>query len=428
HVLSQVRELEVIARTSIMRYKNSEKQVKVIGQELGAGSILEGTVRKSGNKIRVTAQLVNAPAEIHEWSGSYDRELDDIFSIQSDLAKQIAAVLQIKLLKNEASRVEKKPTESVDAYSLYLKAEQKIHERTPAAIGEAMKLLEKAIILDPGFARAYATLSGCYSILLDYGQELADVALPKAREYAKLALSKDPNLAEGHASLGLAYDHEFDTLSAEKEFKLAISLNPNYASAHHWYAVALTGMGRYPEAIEEMKKARLADPLSPIILTILGTAYFQAGNFEKAWEQWEETMKVEPDFFVLYLWRALYLIKFARYEEAKKELKRGLTFSPGHSRLLGVLGYALALNSETDLAMKILRDLLDKRTQGFVAGEAIAFVYAGLRNKEKFFEWLSIAVNEKTISPYLLRSLSLFDPFREESEFKLLLRQAKIIS
>ncbi|MDA4129803.1 MAG: tetratricopeptide repeat protein [Thaumarchaeota archaeon] len=428
HVLSQMRELEVIARTSVMHYKNSEKKIKTIGKELNVGSVLEGSVRKSGKKIRVTAQLINSDTEIHEWSGSYDRELDDIFAIQSDIAKQIAGVLQVKLLKTEAARVEQKATESVDAYTIYLKAGQSMHERTPKAVREAMRLLQEAIDLDPRFSRAYASMSSCYSILLDYGQISASEALPKAREYGRMALGIDQNLAEAHASVALAYDHDFDSVNAEKEYQQAISINPNLATAHHWYAVSLTGTGRNEEAIREMKKARDADPLSPIIMTVVGSVYFQAGKYEEAWKQWEDTLKVEPGFFVLYLWRAIFHIKFSRYDEAKRELTRGLTFSPGHTRLLGVLGYAHAKKNDTAAARDVLENLLEARESDFVAGESISFVYAGLGERESFIEWLSIAVKERTVSNYLLRSLPMFDPFREDPEFKKLLREAKIES
>lgn len=175
-----------------------------------------------------------------------------------------------------------------------------------------------------------------------------------------------------------------------------------------------------------MKFALIADPLSPIIRTVLGSMYFDAGMYEEAWRQWEDTLKFEPGFFVLYLWRSIWLIKFSRLDEAIRELRRGLVFSPGHTRLMGILGYVYAVKGETEEAKKILNELLKSRVKNFVAGESIASVYAGLKNSDKFFEYLDIAVREKTIGQYLLRYLCIFDSFRQDPRYAKTLREANI--
>jgi TolB-like protein/Tfp pilus assembly protein PilF len=425
--ISKISGLQVIARTSVIRYKNATKGIEEIGRELEVGSVLEGSVRMAGDRLRVTTQLIDARTSNHVWSDSYDRRLDDVFAIQSDIAKRVADVLQVKLVKDEEKRVESKATDSLDAYTLYLKAAQKMYERTPTAIKEAIHLFELAVAKDTRFALAYSGLGACYLVLLDYGQMPAAEVLPRAREYSKKALDIDRNLVEAHTVLALTLEHDYDPVNAEKEYKLAISLNPNYASAHHWYAVCLSSLGRPPEAIEEMKIALRADPLSPIIRTVLGSMYLDAGMNEEAWNQWEDTLKFEPGFFVLYLWRSIWLIKFGKLDEAKKELRRGLVFSPGHSRLMGVLGYACAAKGETDEAKTILNELLKSRSENFVGGESIACVYAGLNDPDKFFEYLEIAVREKTVGQYLLRYLCIFDSFRQDPRYAKILRDANIM-
>src|SRR5579862_203271 len=205
--ISKISGLQVIARTSVNRYKNSRKGIEEISSELEVGSILEGSVRMAGDRLRVTTQLIDAKTSNHVWSDSYDRRLDDVFAIQSDIAKRIADILQVKLGKDEVKRVESKATDSLDAYALYMKATQKMYDRTPLAIKESMNLLEQAIEKDDKFALAYAVLGGCYLILNDYGQIPAKEAIPKAREYSTRALEIDGNLVEAHTSLALTFDH-----------------------------------------------------------------------------------------------------------------------------------------------------------------------------------------------------------------------------
>jgi adenylate cyclase len=423
--ISKISGLQVIARTSVLRYKNSNKGIDEIGRELEVGSILEGSVRMAGDKLRVTTQLIETKRNHHIWSDSYDRKLDDVFEIQSDIAKRVADALQVKLIRDEEARIERRATENMDAYTLYLRASQKLYDRSNEAIHEAMQLFESSIQKDPKFARSYAGLARCYHILQDYGQLRYSEAVPKAREYSEMALRIDPDLAEAHASMGAAFEQDYDPQGAEKEYKLAIRINPNYATAHHWYAVSLSSQGRYPEAVEEIKKALEADPLSPIIRTITGSMLFEAGRYDEAWEQFEDALKVDPDFIVLYLWRAVWYIKFSRFEEAKHELDKSLRIAPRHSRLLGAMGYVLAAKGETAEAKKILKNLLE--SESFVSGECIAFVYSGLKDADNFFKYLQIAVQERTVGQYLLRTLPLFDNFRKDPRYKELLHEAKIV-
>ncbi|HYB04483.1 MAG TPA: adenylate/guanylate cyclase domain-containing protein, partial [Nitrososphaerales archaeon] len=420
--ISKISGLQVIARTSILRYKNSNKGIEEIGKELEVGSILEGSVRMAGDKLRITTQLIETKRNHHIWSDSYDRRLDDVFAIQSDIAKRVADVLQVKLIGSEQARIESRATDNIDAYTLYLRASQKLYARANEAIHEAMLLFELSIKKDPKFARSYAGLAACYLILLDHGQLPFSEALPKTREYANMALRIDPELPEAHTVLGSALEHDYDPFAAEIGYKLAIRLNPNNATAHHWYAISLNSQGRYKEAIREMEKALAADPYSPIIRTVLGSTLFDASRYDDAWRVFEEALKVDPDFYVLYLWRSIWFVKFSRLEEAKREITKGVHLVPGHSRVLGVMGYILAAKGETAEARKILKELLESKS--FVSGECLAFVYAGLKERDKFFESLSIAVKDRTVPQYLLRRLPIFDEYRKDPRFEEILRRA----
>ncbi|MDA4114057.1 MAG: tetratricopeptide repeat protein, partial [Thaumarchaeota archaeon] len=428
--ISKISGLQVIARTSVIRYKGSKKGIDEIGRELRSGTVLEGSVRMAGDRLRVTAQLVEAQSNRHIWSDSYDRKLGDVFDIQSEIAKRIADVLQVKLLRDETVMVESKPTENMDAYTLYLKATQKLADRTKPAMMEAIDLYERAIEEDPRFSRAYAGLATTYHILWDHGHLSSGEALPKVSEYSMRALELDPNSAEAHTCLAAVLEQSYDSPAAEREFRFAISLNPNYATAHHWYALCLISLQRPLEAIEELKKALVADPLSPMIGAVLGSAYFSAGMLEEAWKQLEDTLKLEPGFWIPYFFRALWLIKLSRLDEAERELSRGLIFSPGHPELTSTLAYVHARKGKTADAKKVLGALLktrrEDRTGDFVSAKFIAIAYAGLHDTERSLEYLEVSVKEKTINTYSLLYYPQFDDFRADPRFKEILRQANI--
>ncbi len=264
--VSKIGELGVISRTSIMRYRDTTVPLGQIGQELGVGSVLEGSLRKAGNRVRITAQLVDVKSDRHLWSESYDRNLDDIFAIQSDIAQQVAEALKVQLLTGERQGIQRKATESVEAYTLYLKGRYYWNERTEEGNKMVSRYFEEATKKDPKFALAYVGLADCYNIFSDYRWMPPGEALPKAKSFALRALEMDDGLAEAHASLGLVLcNHDWDFDAAEREFKRAIELNPSYASAHQWYAIFLVFMRRDLDAYDEIKRASELDPLSPII-------------------------------------------------------------------------------------------------------------------------------------------------------------------
>ena len=284
-VLSQVQGLRVIARTSVDRYSKRDKSVAQIAKELGVGSVIEGSVRMAGNKIRVTVQLINGRSEEHLWSDQYDRKLDDIFGIQTDIAKQVAKSLKVKLLRNEVERIESRTPANASAYSAYLKGRALLVSRKEDDLKAAKEIFEAALALDPSYASAYSGLADAYGFLGDYSSSIPrSTTKRKERELVSKALEINPDLAEARATFGLQLAQEYDFAGAERELRRAISLNPSYSNSHNWLAqFVLAEQGRYREGLEELNLAELADPLSIVALfnEVSWLLLFE-GNPEKA--------------------------------------------------------------------------------------------------------------------------------------------------
>jgi TolB-like protein/tetratricopeptide (TPR) repeat protein len=290
--VSGISGLKVISRTSVMGYKGTTKKVEEIGRELKVGSVLEGSFRKAGNRIRVTTQLIKVADDEHLWAQNYDRNLDDVFEVQTDVAKQVAEALRVKILTPEKERIEKKPTESAAAYTFYLKGRSLWNKRGSENVKKAMEHFELAVKEDPGFALGFAGQADCAVMLA--GEEQFDLreGLTKAKDMAERALQLDPALAEAHTTLGLVNFYEFNPRMAEEEFKRAIELKPSYATAHQWYALVLRSKLRWDEALREAEKAVELDPLSGIIILNLGFYYSDRRDFAKAAEKYRIALEL----------------------------------------------------------------------------------------------------------------------------------------
>ncbi|MDH3252569.1 MAG: guanylate cyclase, partial [Ignavibacteria bacterium] len=268
--LSQINGLRVIARTSVMRYKDTKIPIAEIGRELKVGTVLEGSVRKSADKLRITVQLIDVESEEHIWSHDYDREDRDVFAIQSDIAHHVAEMLRLRLLSGEKHRIEKMGTENLEAFNLYLKGRYYLNMRTGEGLEKSVMNFNLAIEKDPAYALAHAGLADSCILLAGYGHAPPAQALSKAAHAARKAVELDDMLAESHTSLAGTVFHYFDWSTTERELQRAIELNPSYATSHHWYAVALAAMGRMNEAIEQEKQALDLDPLNSVINTYKG--------------------------------------------------------------------------------------------------------------------------------------------------------------
>jgi TolB-like protein/Flp pilus assembly protein TadD len=312
--------LTLIARTSVMGYKGTSKRVEEIGRELGVGTLLEGSVRKSANRLRITVQLIDVGTQGHLWAQSYDRDLQDVFAVQSDIARQVADSLKVRLMPEATRQLNKRPTESSEAHLLYLKGRYSWNERTKESLYRAMEYFKRAVEFDPDYSLAYSGIADCYSVLGGHGYLPFAEAYPKLREYALAAVQRDPASAEARASLGMGLMTDRDFEGAEREFAKAIELNPNYATAHHWLGFHLMNVGSLEPALSEATKARDLDPLSPQIASFLGVIYDALKIYDLAEKQQRKALELQSDFLPAHGNLCGTFMHQRRWEDAKKEV------------------------------------------------------------------------------------------------------------
>jgi tetratricopeptide (TPR) repeat protein len=390
--VSGISGLRVISRTSVMGYKGTTKKIEEIGRELKAGSVLEGSFRKAGNRIRVTTQLINVADDEHLWAQNYDRNLDDVFEVQSDVAKQVAEALRIRILINEAERVEKRPTTSTEAYTSYLKGiylyGKRTSERPLEAVKEAAQCFERAVMEDPGFALGYVGLADCSVKLAEFGVEIS-ANLEKTKRMNAKALELDPGLAEAHSSNGWALMYSYDIRGAEAEFNKAIQLKPSDANAHNGYHLLLLLRHRWDKALEHIEAAVGLDPLSPVLCANHGWHYYYRGDYRRALELCKRAVElggsdVQNEVAFLYG-------KMKMFEEMKHEYKAWVELCKDSFPLAETLARARMAYFEDN--KETVRRLLPE-LEAHVGGEEgtnawkIASYYFYLGENDKGFEWL----------------------------------------
>jgi adenylate cyclase len=326
--ISKISELQVIARTSVLRYKGSEKSIDEIGKELKVGSVLEGSVRKAGEKLRITAQLIEVESDRHIWSETYDRKFDDIFEIQSNISTMVAEALRIRLLPKETDRIRAVPTGDMGAYVLYVKGLLAGSDRSKKGLEEARELFRKSISLDSSFAKAYAALADSYVLLSYYAYVPPGEAYPRAKSIALQALELDPELSEAHSSLASVLEnYEWNLAEAGKEYELSLELNPSYARARHLYALHLWALGNVEGAVEQIELAYRADPLSDIIGAVSGLLHLIAGQSERGVKELRDVLERTPDYSIALVWLAFHYLENGREGEAIETIGRELKSS-----------------------------------------------------------------------------------------------------
>ncbi|MBO0888155.1 tetratricopeptide repeat protein [Candidatus Bathyarchaeota archaeon] len=424
--LSRIRELGVIARTSITRYKGLTKPVTEIGRELNVGTVLEGSVRVAGKKLRITAQLIDAASEEHLWSASYDRELEDIFAIQTDIATRIAKELKVKILRTEKIRLEKKATGIPEAYSLYLKGRHSLNARSEKSLKEAIRHFDSAIRHDPDFALAYTGLADAYSILASYSLEYIppNEGFPKAKAAAEKALALDDHLAEAHASLGLVkFYYDWDWAGAEAEFKKAIELNPGYAQAHQYYADFVKSFGRFDEALKEMRSALVLDPLSYSINTGIGHVLYLSRQYDQALDHYRSVVESDPAFVPARLWYGRPYMQKGMFKEAIDQLKQAVKLSNESTVSLATLAQAYASAGQTREARALLDQLMERSKKQYVPAYWIALVQMSMGNRDEAISWLEKAYNERSSWLVWANVEPRFDILRSDPRFGSLLKR-----
>jgi TolB-like protein/Tfp pilus assembly protein PilF len=423
--LAKVADLKVIARTSTQKFKSAPADLPDIAKQLGVANILEGSVQKSGDQVRVNVQLINAMTEAHLWADTYDRKLTDIFGVESEIAKTIADTLQAKLTGSEKRAIAAQPTENTEAHEFYLKGRYFWNKRTANDLKTAITYFQKAIDKDPNYALAYAGLADSYGLLSAYSAGTPEESFPQAKTAAEKALVLDDTLAEAHASLAkIVWAYDFDLEGSIREFRRAIELNPNYATAHHWFGDGpLVQSGRFEEAIAEGKRAVELDPLSLINNTRLGNNYFFARRYDEAIEQLRKTLEMDPGFYYAH-WNLGQVLESkgtldAAIEEYQKA--RALNDDPW---VLALLGHAYASSGNKTEAAKILEQLKELSKQRYVSAYSLAVVYLGLGDKKEALHWLQKSYQDRAgydigcikVDPFL-------DPLRGDPRFDALVEK-----
>lgn len=426
NTISHNHQLKVIARTSVGRYKGSQKSISEIAKEIGVGSILEGSVRKAGNKIRVTAQLIDAVTEDHMWSDNYDRQLDDVFLIQSEIAKNVSQALMTRLIPEEEKSVERKATRSSAAYVRYLRGRTLMRDRTESGMKEAKKLFEEAIAEDGDYAEAYAGLADAYYLLGNYEHMPKAESLEKGRKALDKALSLDDELAEAHNTLAQFLVDDYRFAEAESEFKRAIDLNPNYTLAHHWYGICLMETGRIADAIQETRMADELDPLSPVLAVNMAWGNAARGETAEA-EKWMQRLKELDSANQFYDFTLALVLEQSRdFEGAARNTEEALRKHPTNSGYVWALGYYHGLLGRHSEAVKMLEKYNALPDGTYEKPFGLAMIHAGLGEKDEMFRFLDAAYGEHSILFRVLRYAG-FDPsVREDPRYARLFERAKL--
>ena len=422
--LSRIKSLKVISRTSVMQYKGTTKTVRQIGRELGVQTILEGSVRKAGNQVRISAQLIDSRNDEHLWAQNYDRELRDIFSVQSDVAERIVQALKAQITAGEEAKLWRHPTASIEAYEEYLRGRHFLAKRSEPALRKAIEHFERSIAIDPNYAVAYTGIADAYLVLSLFGIVPPRAALPKAKEAAEHALRLDGALAEAHASLGLVkFQFEWDFSGAEQELRSAIQLNPNYAPAHHYYADVLKALGRFEEALAEIRAASSLDPLSLAVGTGVGHVLYLSRRYDEAIEAYRRTVDLDPSFGQARLWFGRPFLEKGMYTEAIREMEEAVRITERSTVALAGLGHAYASSGQIEKAQAILDELFDRAKKEYVPAYSIALVYVGFDDKDKALDWFEKAFEERSTWLAWVNVEPRFDCLRGQERFKNLVRK-----
>ena len=420
--LAKIGELKVISRTSTEKYKSAPENLREIAQQLGVANILEGSVQKSHDQVRITVQLINALNDAHLWAETYDRNLIDAFAVESDVAQKIASSLAAKLSGAEKQAIAARPTENAEAYQLFLKGRFFWNKRTGADLKTAAEFFERAVAADPTYAGAYAGLAQTYLLLPVFGAGHPRDFFPKATIAARRAVELDETSAEGHAALAMLLLFDFKFSPSEQEFRRAIELNPNYATAHHWFGNSLlVTLGRFDEGIKEGQRATELDPLSLIINADLGSTLMIGRRYDDAITQLRKTLALDANFAYARwnLGEALYLKGDVRAAIAEYEKAATLDDDP---EIVALLGRAYAESGKKEQALACLEKLKAAERRGYVRNYLFTIIFIGLGDKGSAMDYLEKARDGgETPDTTWLKVDPIFDPLRNEPRFQQLM-------
>jgi serine/threonine protein kinase/Tfp pilus assembly protein PilF len=425
NALTHLEGLRVAARTSAFSFRDKAIDIREIGKKLNVETLLEGSVKRAGNRVRITTQLINVTDGYHLWSEKYDREMQDVFAIQDEISLAIVDKLRVRLLGKQKAKLIKRHTEAIDAYSLYLKGRYFWNKRTEESLRKAVQYFEQAIQKDPGYALAYTGLADSYILLAEYSLLPPKNAFPKAKAAVMKALEIEETLAEAHTSLAsIKTLNDWDWIGAKREFKLAIEFNPGYATAHQWYAEYLTMTGQYAEAISECKRAQELDPLSLIIgVTTAVTLLCGTRRYDRVTEECQKVLEMDPNFGGALNILGMVYRERGMYQEAIQAFQKARTFDEGNSWVTANLAHTYAVSGNRSKAQKVLDELEQVSKGRYVPPDNTALVYLGLGEKNLMFEYLEKAYRDRSVGFIWLRSDPIFDSIRSDPRFIDLLKR-----
>ncbi len=427
--LNNTRQIIVRPISAVRLYTDLEQDAVTAGRELKVESVLEGTIQRAGERIRVTARLLRVDDGETQWAETFDEKFTDIFAVQDLISQRIIASLQLQLSGEEQSHLAKHYTENTEAYQLYLKGRYFWNKITPEGFQKSLDYYQDAIERDPNYALAYVGIADSYNLLGSYGVLPLRESHPKARAAALKALEIDDNLAEAHNSLAaIIADYYWDWAEAEKHFKRAIELNPNYSVARYWYSEYLQRMGRLDEAVIEAKRAQAIDPVSHNANAHVGIALYRARRYDEAIEHLHKAVEMDANALDAHIFLGFAYIQHRKHDEAIAEFQKVVTLSERNPSLLGLLGYGYAVAGKRGEAQAILKELDELQKRQHVSSLEIALVYIGLEEREQAFAWLEKAYHERAWVLGFLKVEPIFDPLRSDPRLTELMRRVSLIS
>jgi serine/threonine-protein kinase len=426
NALANIEGLRVVSRTSAFAFKGKDMDVREIGSRLKVATALEGSVRKEGDRLRITAQLVNASDGYHLWSETYDRELKDVFEIQEEISRAIAEALRVELAGDKPILSPARRTKSLEAYNLYLKGRYSWERRSAADMDSAIRYFNESIALDSNFALAYSGLADVYTILWIFKPVPPSETLPRARAAARKALEIDSTLAEAHASLAQVLRlQDFDWVGSEREFRRALELDPDYATGHYFYAISLAAQGRLDEALAQARQAEELDPLSPIATIMVGRVFHIRREYDRTIEYCRKALEMNPELRMGYVLRGSAYLREGKHSQAMADFAKAAELAgyPGGDAQTGTgegLAYTLAVAGRQAEARSRLAELERLAQTTYVSPAVIAIVHIGLGENEKALDSLERAYAKRDGWLLWLKVHPVFDPLRSEPRFEAL--------
>ena len=422
--LSNIKRVAVRPTSAVTSYAKSKPPLPTIGSSLKVDALLDGRVQRSGDRIRVTVQLVRAGDGVPMWADTFEDRFTNIFAVQDSIARRVTEALTLKLSGEEQGLVFKRLTQNATAYEAYLRGRFFWNKRTGESLQKSITYFEEAVRLDPEFALAYAGLAESYVLMNIYGSEYHRDAFPKAREAAQKALSLNNGLANAHTALALVkLEYEYDWAGAEESYHTAIELNPNYATAHHWYAEYLSFVGRFDESIKHIERAFELDPQSLVINTVRGYPYMRSGRCDSAIGYFKKTLEMEPKFPLAHFYLGKCYVEQKQFSEGVKEQLAAISASGESAAFVAALSFAYAASENKQEASALLNKLKEASRRSYVSPYSMATVYAGLGETDEAFKWLDKAYDDRDYQLPTLKNDIHFAHLRNDRRFATLLER-----